>query len=286
MSDGQTFLLILFLFYFLECCVLVKPGSRVFVRGFNGYYSPRTKLLDLGGLRKEFYFLFFFPWPGRAFVFPPEGADTRALPSKLPSYGRYLARLQREGSELALRGLMLWLIFFLFIPILYYLDPWNLRVFLFVAIGYLLMIWQSVRYHCLHHRFFPERGEERLKQTLYLLFFPWHGMRAGEYLTLRPRLDLQRIAIQSLLLEPSKFKVAARLAWRKEAFGPRRDEDRLQRLEAFLEGRGQDVAKFADEEPGVGEEELFCPVCHVVYSSSAEQCADCGGVELRRPRTS
>ena len=211
MSEGQTFLLLLTCLYFVECFTLVPPGSRVFVRGFGRYYRERPCLLEFGGLRRQLFFLTFFPWPGRAHVFPLPGKKTRPLPERPPRYQRYLRILNDAAGSLAMQGAMMWLVFFVLIPILYFFNPHDPRVLIFAGMGYLMLFWQTGCFFCLHRRFFPERGEDRLKHTLLMAFLPWHGMKAADHLALHPKLPLQPLHHDALLLSPVKFRERARL---------------------------------------------------------------------------
>ena len=281
MSDGQAFLLLLLGFYLVECCALVTPGSRVFVRGFGRHYRVRRCLLDLGGIRRQLYFLSFLPWPGRAHIAAPPGPHTRPLTTPPPNYRRYLDFLNRSAGSLAARGLLMWIIFFVLIPVTYYFDPFDPRVLLLAGLGYLLLFWQTVRFFALHRRFYPERQEERLKHTLTMWCLPWHGMKAASHLVLRPKLPLPAIHFEALLLSPEEFRKRARLAWRRARFSPEATGAERRDLEKFLESTGIDRSTLRTRTPTLEEGQRYCPVCHTTFQSQAETCRDCGGIPLR-----
>ncbi len=282
MSDGQTFLLLFICFYLVECCTLVPPGSRVFVRGFGRFYRLRPCLLEFGGIRRQLSSLYFFAWPGRAHVFPPPDDKTLPLVAPPPRYGRYLRFLNRSADSLAVHGSFMWLIFFVIIPVLYFFNPFDERVLLFAGLGYLILFWQTACFCCLHRRFYPKRGEDRLKHTLTMAFLPWHGMKAVDHLVLRPKLQLDPLHQDALLLSPQEFRKRVPRAWREACYGLEVDEKKLRVLEDFLEAVGVDPGEFKDERPSLGEGEQYCPVCHVTYQAVAEMCADCGEVPLRK----
>lgn len=280
MSDGQTFLLLLGVFYALECFCMAPTGSAVYVRTFGRHHGRRSCLLEFGGIRKELYFLYFLPWPGRAHVVGGVGGRMVPEARRLSSARRYLRVLNRAGEPLVMNGVLLALIFFMVLPVTYWRDPMSERVMLMAGAGYVLLFWQTGCYWCVHRRFFPERGEERLKCVLTMAVLPWHGMKAVDHLVLHPKLRLGTFEAQALLLFPKVFGEVAKKEWRRACHGPGADQAGREALERFLDRVGVDRGGWERGPEELAEGDKYCPVCHGIYHAGATRCSDCGGVVL------
>ncbi len=233
----------------------------------------------------------------------PQGKRTAALKELLTAsldveaIRQRLAEFNRQSSMLRLIANVLF--FYLFAAAPYSIWRFGLaNVWLRLVIGLLaLTTTLAVLFYRGHRRLYTDAGDDRITHFCMILLSPATSIRAHDALA-RPLLEtFHPIAVACVLLEPERFREFARrivLEIRHPCLpvcptdepGPRAVEGEARTalqaaVEKFLEQQKIDIADLI--RPPVPTDEAcrsFCPRCNAQFTTTAGECADCGGLPL------
>ncbi len=280
MTDAQSFYLLLAIFYFIECLASAPSGSQAFVSKGAGAkrWRIRRVAFPVHGFRKDIFLTPIFPWPGML-VMPKFQAISEPLaPMALRHLGKRIQLLTNSTAPLRSTGLLIFLHFFLLLPVCYYFYARTPVVLFALVYGYLLCVLAAARFYALHQRYFPTLKEERFKNTIYTAFLPWHAMRAADVIALRLSAGWNPHVLMATDPSALSNKRQLRRAWNEAALHPEvrpgRDE-----LASLFDQAGLDLEAFTAP-PELSHDEAYCPLCETIYVEGTSQCANCPEVAL------
>ena len=280
MTDAQSFYLLLLIFYLIECLAAAPSGSQAFVcKGTKAKrWRPRRVAFPVNGFRKDIFLAPLLPWPGLLAM--PERLEAVATirPLALRHLRKRIQLLTRSTAALRSTSLLIFLHFFLLLPVCYYFYSRTPAVLIALVYGYLLCLWAAARFYALHKRFFPRLSNERFKHTMYTAFLPWHAMRTSDVIVTR----LSRSWNPHLLLATDATALSnkrqLRRTWNEAVY---RQDSRpgKEELMMLFKQAGLDLDDFTAP-PEVSSDEVYCPICETIYLASTSHCANCSEVPL------
>ncbi len=282
MSDGQTFYVVLALFYYLECLKFAPPDSLAMISPLGGTrkWRPKQRLMVAWGLGKSVFIGPLLPWPSLIFVV--SGSNAKSANEKrvqtVSGVRREVAFLKRSTASLRGLSLVHFLIFFAALPLLYWHYGDHLIVLATVGLAYLLLFATAIHFSKLHKRILPEQSVERLKATLYTAFLPWHAMRCADEIITGRSLSWNPLAVLAANADNGKTLAILQKLWRESRHlsNPRYPTEAI---EALLRIEKLDTTDWITP-PKQLESPQYCPCCHTGYENQATHCVECPGVEL------
>lgn len=280
MSDAQSFYLLLAIFYLIECLSSAPSGRQAFVSmGLgNKRWRSRSVAFPVNGFRKDLFFCPFLPWPGMLALPGNQGDDSPISPMALRHLRKRIQILAVMTSALRSMSLVIFLHFFVLLPVIYYFYAKTLVVPLALGYGYLLCAVATVRFYGLHKRLFPSLKDERFKHTIYTLFLPWHAMRSADVIIARRSASWSPVVLLATDPECLSNKRRLRRLWNEAVLQPKAKPGQSE-LRSLFEQARVDLEKYTAP-PEVAGDEVYCPICETVYVEGTEDCANCEGVSL------
>ncbi|MBK1877371.1 hypothetical protein [Pelagicoccus mobilis] len=282
MTDGQSFYLVLSIFYLIECIKLAPPGSIALVgrTGAFGRCAPRPPLMMAWGLKKTVFIAPFLPWPGAIYLVSSytekrKGFGRISTVSGIRRHQKLIQDVTRKLRPLAVINLIN---FFLLLPLVYIRTYDEGMILLTLAYSYATQFGTALHYRVLHKRLLPSFEADRLKTTLYTALLPWHAPRCYDELTLRCSLRWDPIAALAANAADKATLALLQQHWRNAHFLPK-PEYPAPALAAAFKQVDLDPSDWLDA-PKTLDGSLYCPCCHSGYTPPATHCADCKGVEL------
>lgn len=277
MSDAQSFYLLLAAFYLYECLTFAPRGAWGFVGRGGTKWRWRVPFFHLSGLHKEAFCAPILPYPGFQVVFPAP-PNSLPEPKTLTRFRRESLRISKATRHLRFCSLLVFLHYFLFLPVAYHHWVGTPMMIAVIIQGELLAFYTAFAFHRLHKRLHPDDKWERRLETLYHAFLPWHAMRASDLIIKKGSATWHPLA--ALVSDPGSPSNQKQLAlmWRRA-----RHEGQSRSLQTFLEKAGIDPTPWSFPPPLDEPNKKYCPVCLAVYEEKSMTCADCTGVALISP---
>lgn len=282
MTDGQSFYLVLSVFYLIECIKFAPPGSVALISRGGGFgtCSPRQALMTAWGMKKDVFLAPLPPWPGAIYIASAvtEKRDRFYPISTVSGIRRHQKLIAKATKTLRYLAILNFLNFFLLLPLVYIQTYSEAAVLGALAYAYLALLGTAIHYRALHKRLLPSFEADRLKTTLYTALLPWHAPRCLDELTLKSSLRWDPLA--ALACNASNKETLAQLKqlWRNAHYleHPLYPADALS---SALRQADLEHASWLDA-PGEIESELYCPCCLSGFEQPATHCSDCKGVSL------
>lgn len=282
MSDAQSIFIVLLCFYCFESLKFAPLGS----------YSIRSPLpatrrwnlqrpcLCLMGVRKLVFLAPLLPWPQYQLITAAVGEAGHRTSSikKIDAIQAKLSYLKSETEWLRLCSLLLFLNYFLFLPLIYLRFGLGSYLYSTVALSYCLQALTALAFYAAHRKILRKEKGARGLHSFYCLVFPWHAMRAADELFLKSSLRWSQLALLGALAESAPAREQLALYWRQARF-LKKAPYTAATLEPFLRAAGIDPeqAMLRDRPSHVGK---YCPCCLGSYEMSAAKCIDCEGTQL------
>lgn len=282
MSDGQSFYLVLALFYLLECVKLAPASSLGLVSLFGplGSFSPRPQLLMAWGLGKSVFLAPILPVPGLLYLLPSEGEKNHASAkrksaSSIRHHHRFLVHAARRLRVLALLN---FLNFFLILPVVYVRLQEETIILYTLGYCYATLLLTAFHYHRVHQRLFPRQKADRLKTTLYTALLPWHAARCPDEIFIKASQTWSPLAALAANTAHTNSRSLLQRHWREAHFKakPAYKRDTLANI---LQATGIEFKTWLDA-PTDCDSPFYCPCCLNNYEIQATHCTDCQGVPL------
>ncbi|EDY83902.1 hypothetical protein VDG1235_3529 [Verrucomicrobiia bacterium DG1235] len=284
MTDGQSFYLVLTLFYLLECVKFAPPKSLGLVSriGRFGACAPRPQLMMAWGIKKSVFVAPFLPWPAIMYIISgytdaDHSSKRLKTASAIRHHHRFLKRATNKLRSLAILNL---LNFFLVLPIVYTRTYDEFAILYCLAYSYAVLLLTAIHFHALHKRLFPTHKADRLKATLYTALLPWHAPRAADEIYLKASSQWSPLAaLAANTHHPATLDLLQR-HWRKAHFQPQPNYTATT-LSAVLARAQIDPGTWL-QAPSDLDSPKYCPCCHNGYEAIATHCADCQGIPLKK----
>ncbi|MBC2604586.1 hypothetical protein [Pelagicoccus albus] len=286
MTDGQSFYLVLSIFYLIECIKLAPPESEALICrvGRFGNATLRKPFMVAWGMKKTVFLGPILPWPYRMYFLSPQRVTARPERqlTRVANVRRHQRLLEKCVPKLQLLAILNFLNFFVLIPLVYVKTYQEQPILISLAFAYAILLVTALHYRALHKRLLPSHKAERFKTTLYTALLPWHAPRCVDELALGSSLRWAPLA--ALAANASNLKVLAHLQrlWREAHYQPH-PEYSLQQLEDATRQAQLDTENWLKTPPDLSAPK-FCPVCLSEFEEIAETCEDCRGTTLRRLR--
>lgn len=283
MTDGQSFYLVLTLFYLIECVTFAPLGSLALVSrtGGFGHCSPRSALMMAWGMKKSVFIAPLLPWPGTLY-FVSNQNEKRPGNWKISTVSgirRHQSLIRNASKTLRLLAVLNFLNFFAVLPLLYVRTYDEATILWGLAYSYAVLFATAAHYHALHKRLLPSFAADRLKTTLYTALLPWHAPRCYDELCQKSSLRWDPIAAWIANAQNKATLAKLQQYWRDAHF-LKQPTYPARALEDALKQSELNYSNWLDA-PKNPEGSLYCPCCHAGFEKPAEQCSDCDGVALK-----
>lgn len=278
MSEGQTFYLLIALFYLSGCIKSAAPGGIAITKNLFRGWSIRQPLATLAGVGKSLYLAPLVPWPG-AIVLSASTSGQSSIITRASAW-RLLRLTHSATLHLRFISLLIFALFFGIIPYVYYLEGDSFRIRLIIGYTFFLILYASTCFFFIHRRFAREKKGERLKHLFFNIITPWHTMRSADDILLQGKLqNIHPLTLASLCkdLERKAFlgQALRNAMYRKD---PQFSQEEVQ---SILSSSG--IAQSELTTPPAQESDdstQYCPCCLASFSKEAKCCEECDNVPL------
>lgn len=284
MTDGQSFYLVLAIFYLIECVKFAPPGSIGLVSRFGGFgnCSPRPPFMTAWGIKKAVFLAPILPWPGSIYLLAHHAeakprARRIALVSSVRHHHRFLRLATSKLSALATLNL---LNFFAVLPFLYVRAYEEKTILYALGYSYALLVLTAIHYRALHKRLFPSHKADRFKTTLYTALLPWHAARCCDEIYLSAAQRWHPVAALAANAQNQASLAQLQQHWRNANYLSQPTFSRADLAEAFRQA-GLDPTRWQEARSDL-ESPRYCPCCLNGYEARVTHCADCHGVALKQ----
>ncbi len=280
MTDAESFYLILAIFYLLECVKLAPPNSRSIETtwGNNNRWKPKTEFSRLLGIKKWLFLSPILPWPGRILIFHSSSKQPVAkVPISSSRSRKLLFLIEKSTQALRYLSLLIFVYFFIGIPLLYRLQRGEPEFLFSIAIGYLLMCVSAVLYFRTHRRWLHQESGNRILSTIYTALLPWHSMRCADDIVSGATKTWDYPTVLASYKNNSHCLVLLSKFWREAHFVTTPPYS-LNHLKSVTGDAGIDTRDWLVPHNTSGNK--YCPCCFAHYESTAKTCTDCPGVSL------
>lgn len=285
MSDAQSILLILLIFYAIECLKWAPLGSVALcsVGVFRSKWKMQQPTVNFFGARKSLLIAPVFPACQLQLITDKvgDGGHRHSEVKSVVGVQRRLFRLR--GRTLMLRTISAYTFatYFVFLPALYLKFGLGSYVYSTVGIGYLLQAICAVSYFLVHRRFFPKERGVRALHTFYNLLLPWHAMRAADEFFIKSSMNWSELAILGATTTEGTVNERLGLYWRQSQWLEQSSYSAKTLLPIFEQiGMSTETALQMTRPQDAGQ--TYCPCCGVIYRADVAQCADCPELVLRK----
>lgn len=282
MTDGQSFYLVLVIFYLIECIKFAPPGSIALTSwsGAFGNCSPRQPLMMAWGFKKTVLLAPVPPSPCVMYLVSDYKEKRRAnrTISTVSGVRRHQKLLHRSCKTLRGLAALNLLNFFALLPLVYVFAYDENLILLTLAGCYLCLFATAFHYRVLHKRLLPSFEADRLKTTLYTALLPWHAPRCYDEITLKSSLRWDPLAALAANASNPSTLALLKQHWRNAHYLGKPTYS-SEALTTALNQADIDTSTWLDA-PKEFSSALYCPCCHAEYESPATHCSDCKDVPL------
>ncbi|GAA5497371.1 hypothetical protein Rhal01_03565 [Rubritalea halochordaticola] len=279
MSEGQTFYLLITLFYLSSCIKSAAPGGIAIKKNLLKGWSIRQPMATLAGVGKSLYLAPLSPWPG-AILLSSSCAKQSAKITRASAW-RLLRLTHRATTHLRFISLLIFALFFAVIPYIYYLDGDSIRTRLVIGYAFFLILYASLCFFCIHRRFVPKRKAERIKHLLLNIISPWSAMRCSDDILMQGKLQAIHPLTMASLCKDSERTTYLGQALRDSIYR-KEPQFTLEEVKSTLAASGikqSDLTK-----PPLLESDdssQYCPCCLTTFSAGTAYCEECDHVPLK-----
>ena len=280
MTSGQTFYLVLFGLYVTSCLMTGSKNAIVIRKKFlKKGWSLGHPFAFLGGRNRSLIFSHISPLHSYTVIANQENKEYhKIIPTRHAQ--SILKIIAYAASKLRFFTFLVFYLYFIVIPFTYYNHGDEPITYLIILITLISSIIPIIYFFLLHKKLAPLEKDVRWKNVFYAFFMPWHSMRLADFLFDIPHLrrihPLNYAAITSgeasleyLSQQYRNTLHLSRSLYTKEEFDG---------LFANSEFKALDfISPPVAEDPS---EEQYCPCCHSLFTSKANQCDECENITL------
>jgi len=282
MSDAQSILLFLLIFYGLECLKWTPLWATSILSpvGFGRFWSRQSPIISLYGGGKSVYLAPIIPgfrFQLISLMLGEEGHQGSQLKSADAVRGQVI---QLRKDTLWLRGcsLAVFITYFVYLPVIY--NVYGEGSFLYggVGIGYLFQAMTGLSYRSLHTRYFPSQRGVRVLHSFYCFVLPWHSMRAADEFFIKRSHGWSELAVLAAFVDSPRLRARLERYFR-EAYLMETALYCEETVDSVVRSVGLDPSVILAK-PALDSGTKYCPCCHVVYEGGVISCIDCQSVDL------
>jgi hypothetical protein len=209
-----------------------------------------------------------------------DGGHQRSAVKTVSGVKRRLFRLQVYTLRLRMLSALIFVCYFMLLPMLYMQFGLGSYVYAAVGLAYCLQGLCALSYFLLQRRFFPKEIGVRVLHSIYNLLLPWHAMRAADELFFKSSAHWSELALLAAIDDNASQTSRLALYWRQSQL-----LESSSYSAAVLQPVMQEIhLSSASAMRAVVPEQAgqnYCPCCGILYRSDVTTCIDCRGMKLR-----
>lgn len=283
MTPGQTFYLILCVFYLLSTIKATKPNSILIQNKLIKGWSLGHPAMFLGGLQKSLCITHLLPVHSYT-IFSAVGGLTPPKKDQIitrsKNVKKLISKIAYSASCLRMLSFITFYLYFVFIPIAYIRYGDTFPTYMVILAALIMPTFTGIIFVCKHRKLAPEQKDLRWKNFFYCVMMPWHAMRIADTFFLSPHFEkIHPLSFAELCSNQEANDYLSQeyrnTIFLKNSIYTNAEFEKLFSLNSF------DPASYLDSPVTEGSGETqYCPCCHTLFTNQASECTDCNDLKL------
>ncbi len=279
MTDGQTFFLLLFIFYVSTSFKADRKHAFIIRKKITTGWSLGHPLTFFSGANKSLCFTHISPLKVYSIIVNLDNKSSKKILSPRQTK-RIVKTIAHTASRLRLLTVLVFYSYFIILPITYLKFGDTPKTYIVIAIAICFPFISSLYFFMIHKKIAPLDKITRWKQALCAAIMPWQAMRLADYLFDNPHLKkIHPLSLASIAESKSSVKFLSQqyrnsIYLKKSLFKP---EEFL----TFFSRSSYSPSMFTSPpEPQDSTEKKYCPCCHTLYTDKTNRCTECNNISL------